>query len=256
MDCFVCVGINSKQCVLHVCCVVLCCVVLCRVSGPQPSGRASVERWARAAQSSSQQRHQTSRQTTALQEEAQGRVWGGARGREGEGPKAKERKGQVGGCMHCVVCCPQCASVAASSTHPGPAAPLGSKQSNGDTHNNDDVVVIEHRPRGRHQGAAPRGKPRTRHERGRGARGQGFGRPPREGRSRNGRSEMLAKPSVPPEPATEELWDSDPAPQVDGVSQGCVANQDEVRVPSLGDDSWGGVGVSEGQVSYCCLVES
>ena len=139
---------------------------------------------------------------------------------------------------------------------PWPAAPLGSKQSNGDTHNSDDVVVIEHRPRGRHQGAAPRGKPRNRHERGRGARGQGFGRPPREGRSRNGRSEMSAKPSVPPEPATEELWDSDPAPQVDGVSQGGVANQDEVRVPSLGDDSWGRVGVSEGQVSYCCLVES
>ena len=112
--------------------------------------------------------------------------------------------------------------------------------------NSDDVVVIEHRPRGRHQGAAPRGKPRTRTERGRGARSQGFGRPPREGVSRNGRSEVSAKPSVPPEPA-EELWD-DPASQVDGASQGGVASQEEVRVPSLGVDTWGRVGVSDGQV--------
>lgn len=134
-----------------------------------------------------------------------------------------------------------------------PPAPAGSKQTNGDVHeNSDDVVVIEHRPRGRHQGAAPRGRPRTRHERGRGPRSQGFGRPSREGTSRNGRSEVTAKSSVPPQPAGEELWDNEPAPQGGGASQGCVANQEEVRVPNLGDDTWGRVGVSERQVSRSC----
>ena len=85
------------------------------------------------------------------------------------------------------------------------------------------------------------------------SRGQGFGRPPREGVSRNGRSEAK-QPAPPPEPAEEELWDDEPVAQVDGAPQGGGANQEEGRVPSLSGDTWNSVGVSDGQVRWACVV--